>query len=272
VMNALHESSIYQNHLTVLQLVIPNAILDKDKQIFVNKRDDFLNKTEAVLGILTDSTLENQLFVDTLAFIHDSKKKLIMMFDNEESRFPAVIPTKLSDRKIFNEIAIQYSGAAFVEEYWKSIIKRVHRPADEHEDISTDVFLSHYQDEGQGVATTLYELLTHRKLKVFLDIRTEFVTHDLPKLVSSTKLFVFYVTKGIFSRYWCKTEFMAWYQNRDKVKILVLVDAKYRNFEVPDDWKEYYDILKSHKAFIYEAKYTNTVVENIVSILNTVEK
>jgi len=117
------------------------------------------------------------------------------------------------------------------------------------ENIETDIFLSHKQSTGRGIAHALYISLTEKhKKKVFLDVRTEFELHDLKKLVEKTKLFIFIMTPGILDSKYCFEEFETAY-NLEK-QILVIHGENYKppEDELPNDskWKKFERIILSH--------------------------
>ena len=63
--------------------------------------------------------------------------------------------------------------------------------------------MSHRQSTAQGIAFALYHELVSLKEDVFLDIRAEFDLHDLEKIVSMSKYFVFILSKDFWISDYC---------------------------------------------------------------------
>jgi hypothetical protein len=55
----------------------------------------------------------------------------------------------------------------------------------------------------------LYDRLTSRGFKVFLDRKDAGVLHDLPALVARSKCFIFVLSSDIFESRWCLVELAA---------------------------------------------------------------
>jgi hypothetical protein len=112
------------------------------------------------------------------------------------------MPKCLVDIGVFNDIAIGLSDS-FEKEAWQKILQRLSRRTDPPEVV--DIFLSHRQLTGQGIALSLKEGILKKdpKKQVFLDVHAEFDLHDLPTIVAKTKLFVFILSEGIFDSQYC---------------------------------------------------------------------
>jgi len=178
---------------------------------------------------------------------------------------------------IFTTIAIPMIDK-YEEECWKKIKSTCDKRSTNHhnevelEDISTDVFLSHKQSTGQGIALPLQQRLKEvLGLKVFLDVQSDFELHDLNKLIDQTKLFVFIYTEGILDSQYCFEEFKHAVKSQKKIIILrhymtVIPEIH----DMPIRWREYkYFFERSDNIRIYHASILGACAQKIVdSITN----
>jgi len=141
------------------------------------------------------------------------------------------------------------------------------------ENIETDIFLSHKQSSGQGIAHSLYISLREKyKKNIFLDVRTEFELHDLKKLVSKTKLFVFIMTPGILESYFCFEEFETAMKLNKPMLVIHGNDFKSPTSIEDTKWKPYEKVLLGHKTLTYNAHYHEKAVEKILKKLSKASK
>mmetsp|Transcript_21695 Transcript_21695/g.30354 ORF Transcript_21695/g.30354 Transcript_21695/m.30354 type:complete len:505 (-) Transcript_21695:50-1564(-) len=187
------------------------------------------------------------------------ENKPIVMVHRFDTPFPTRQSAPESVQSVFDYVAVKFLPH-HGEACWEMIMQRAKR---ENEDISTDIFLSHKQSTGQGIALALYRKFTKMQKKVFLDIKAQFNLHDLKKIVAETKLFVFIATEGIFDSFWCWEEFKTAIQFKRPIVIV-------RSNVFPETVKAHYlPYLKQvHREQIvdYDAAYLKYCVDEILDV------
>jgi hypothetical protein len=83
-------------------------------------------------------------------------------------------------------------------------------------------FLSHKRSSGQVIAGRLYESLTNKGFKVFIDSEEFFDLHDLDHSVTLANVFVLILSKDYPQSEWCLRELRSALIN--KIKIIVVED------------------------------------------------
>jgi len=241
---------------------------------FEDWKEDFIPSSSAIVAFLTKDCFKCECFLSALEFALEKKKWIILIHDPLSCGFPKIsdLPNFLKESRVFDSIAITFQSQ-FAVKCWEELIKkfsRINLPIID-ENIETDMFLSHKQATGQGIAHTLYISLTEKyKKKVFLDVRTEFDIHNLQKLIEKTKFFIFIMTEGILDSYYCFLEFET--AINLKKPILVIHGENFQSVDnLPDDnkWKKYGRILFGRKVLKYESHYHN---ENVSKLLKKFEK
>lgn len=152
-----------------------------------------------VVPLLTKNAMTVEAFLFGIENAKKLHKRIILVHDKGSCDFPSHKPDSIKD--VFDQIAVTLIGQ-YSTRCWEKIISRIQTSESVKEEVDLEVFLSHRQKTGQGIALALYNELQRRastENKVFLDVKAQFTLHDLELLVSHTKLFVFIVTKGIFT-------------------------------------------------------------------------
>ena len=154
-----------------------------------------------MIAFLSKDVLQDKSFVRILEVAQEEKIPIILIHSPSDCLFPSNQPDSI--KKIFSTIAVRLIEG-FAKESWHEIERQLQHShfLTKEEDVSTDIFLSHRQLTGQKIALSLHTELKGR-YKVFLDVKTKFVLHDLEKLVGQTRLFVFILTEGIFASTFC---------------------------------------------------------------------
>jgi hypothetical protein len=164
----------------------------------------YLDRSTCLLALLSEGSLTNKLFQYAILTADSKQIKIIVIHDEDACKFPdySEMPKNLVDIGIFDDIAIGLSDT-FEAEAWQKILQRISRKTDPPSVV--DIFLSHRQVTGQGIAMVLREgiLKKDQTKQVFLDVKAEFDLHDLPKIVEKTRLFIFILTEGIFDSQYC---------------------------------------------------------------------
>jgi hypothetical protein len=196
--------------------------------------------------------------------------QVILVHDESSCKFPAYseIPEELLNAHVFDNIAVSLQPQ-LGKEAWESIIQRTMGKAPPVPE-AIDIFLSHRQVTGQGIATTLrLEILRlDPKLQIFLDVKAEFELHNLPLIVEKSKLFVFILTEGIFASEYCLKELET--AVKLKKKIFVVRDAKYAvPKELDDKWAPYDDYFQDYYEhfMVYTAKHSEKCAQQIFKAL-----
>eukprot|EP00027_Filamoeba_sp_ATCC50430_P003950 CAMPEP_0168557112 /NCGR_PEP_ID=MMETSP0413-20121227/9243_1 /TAXON_ID=136452 /ORGANISM="Filamoeba nolandi, Strain NC-AS-23-1" /LENGTH=603 /DNA_ID=CAMNT_0008588105 /DNA_START=18 /DNA_END=1829 /DNA_ORIENTATION=- len=168
---------------------------------FLRQIDADMSQHDVVVPLITRDCFANKSFVHAIQLARTSQppKQVALIHYAASCPFPG-------SQEIPSEIAITLIGQ-FSDSCWNKLNKRLHGG---NQNIATDVFLSHKQSTGQGIALSLYNELTNKfKLNPFLDVKAKFNLHDLVQIVQNTKLFVMIITDGIFDSYWCMQELVA---------------------------------------------------------------
>jgi len=194
---------------------------------FTGSAEYLMKKSNLTLAIITKGALALPSFMHVLQKALEFSTKIVLVHHVKSCKFPGGNEQPDSVKPLFQNIAVSLVDG-FEEECWRRILGMTLQDHEATEDIRTDAFLSHKQDTAQGLATTFYSQLTARGFKVFLDVQTKFVLHDLKALVSQTSLFVFILSPGIFDSYWCFCEFEAAVQSNRKIFVVKPTD-----FEMP---------------------------------------
>jgi hypothetical protein len=157
------------------------------------------------LAILSENSLQFKDYQEAILKAKSKNMKVILIHDEDSCKFPAYseMPKTLVDAHVFDDIAISLLSQ-YEKETWKNVSAKRLAGGKPLPDI-VDVFLSHRQATGQGIAMLIRgELLKlSPKLQIFLDVKAEFELHDLLKIVEKTKLFVFILTDGIWNSEYC---------------------------------------------------------------------
>jgi len=264
--------------IKIKQLDCPEETTEEVR--FETMKEDYISKSSCVVVFLTKNCFQCQSLLSVLKFTLEKKKRIILIHDTTScEEFPQITELEKDERtrfvvesRVFDSIAITLRENDNVE-CWNDLVDKLYKTNISiiGENIETDIFLSHKQRTGQGIAHALYISLTgepHKK-KVFLDVRTEFDLHDLKLLISKTKLFVFIMTDGILDSYYCFEEFET-ASNLEK-PILLLYSPEYKppkNLPNDSKWKKYEKILLHYKIKKYNAQHHNKFVDKIVKVQN----
>jgi hypothetical protein len=148
------------------------------------------------LAILSENSLQFKDYQEAILKAKSKNMKVILIHDEDSCKFPAYseMPKTLVDAHVFDDIAISLLSQ-YEKEIWKNVLKRLAggKPLPD----IVDVFLSHRQATGQGIAMLIRgELLKlSPKLQIFLDVKAEFELHDLLKIVEKNKTLCFYIDR-----------------------------------------------------------------------------
>jgi kelch-like protein 20 len=253
------------NHVDVFDLYA----LDTDTR-FAKRVDAQLEKSKCLLALISKDTLKNIEFTEVILTAVSKNVKVILVHDESSCKFPAYseMPEKLLNVHVFDNIAVSLQPQ-LGKEAWESIIQRTIGSAPPVPK-SIDIFLSHRQITGQGIAMALRLELNKLdpKLQIFLDVKTEFELHNLPLIVEKTKLFVFILTEGIFASEYCLKELETAVQL--KKKIFVVRDAKYTvPKELDEKWVPYDDYFQDYYPhfMVYTAKHSEKCAQQIFKAL-----
>jgi hypothetical protein len=183
--------------------LFPLCTLDTDR--FEKRVEARLETSKCLLALLSENTLQDQKFTQVILTAVSKKIKIILVHDESSCNFPTYsqIPQELEKAQVFDNIAVPFQSQ--LGNYtWDTIIQRSTGVAPPVPEV-IDIFLSHRQLTGQGVAMALRLELTKMdpNLQIFLDVKAEFELHNLPKIVEKTKVFVFILTEKIFDSEYC---------------------------------------------------------------------
>jgi hypothetical protein len=253
------------NHVEVFDLYA----LDTDTR-FAKRVEAQLEKSKSLLALISKDTLTNKEFTEVILTAVSKNVKVILVHDESSCKFPAYseMPQELLNAHVFDNIAVSLQPQ-LGKEAWESIIQRAIGAAPPVPK-SIDVFLSHRQITGQGIAMALrFELARlDAKLQIFLDVKAEFELHNLPLIVEKSKLFVFILTEGIFASEYCLKELET--AVNLKKKIFVVRDAKYSvPKELDEKWKPYDDYFQDYYShfMVYTAKHSEKCAQQIFKAL-----
>jgi kelch-like protein 20 len=249
------------NHVEVFKLYA----LDTDIR-FAKRVKAQLEKSKCLLALISKDTLKSKEFTQVILTAVSQNVKVILVHDESSCKFPAYseMPQELLNAHVFDNIAVSLQPQ-LGKETWESIIQRTLGSAPPVPK-SIDVFLSHRQITGQGIAMALRLELNKLdpKLQIFLDVKAEFELHNLPLIVEKSKLFVFILTEGIFASEYCLKELETAVQL--KKKIFVVRDAKYAVPEKLDNkWAPYDDYFQDYYEhfMVYTAKHSEKCAQEI---------
>jgi hypothetical protein len=233
---------------------------------FAKRVEAQLDKSKCLLALLSENTLKNKEFTQAILIAVAKNVKVILVHDESSCKFPAYseMPQELLNAHVFDNIAVSLQPQ-LGKEAWDSIIQRSIGAAPPVPEV-IDIFLSHRQVTGQGIATTLrLELRSlDTKLQIFLDVKAEFELHNLPLIVEKSKLFVFILTDGIFASEYCLKELET--AVKLKKKIFVVRDAKYAvPKELDAKWEPYDDYFQDYYPhfMVYAAKHSEKCAQQI---------
>jgi hypothetical protein len=229
-----------------------------------------LEKSKCLLALISKDTLTSKEFTEVILTAVSKNVQVILVHDESSCRFPAYseMPQELLNAHVFDNIAVSLQPQ-LGKEAWESIIQRTMGKAPPLPEV-IDVFLSHRQITGQGIAMALrFELRSlNSQLQIFLDVKAEFELHNLPLIVEKSKLFVFILTEGIFASEYCLKELET--AVKLKKKIFVVRDAKYAvPKELDDKWAPYDDYFQDYYEhfMVYTAKHSEKCAQQIFKAL-----
>jgi hypothetical protein len=233
---------------------------------FAKKVEVQLDKSKCLLALLSENTLNNKEFTQAIITAVSKNVKVILVHDESSCKFPAFseMPEELLNAHVFDNIAVSLQPQ-LGKEAWESIVQRSNGVAPPIPE-AIDIFLSHRQVTGQGIAMALrLELRSlNSQLQIFLDVKAEFELHNLSLIVEKSKLFVFILTEGIFASEYCFKELETAVQL--KKKIFVVRDAKYAApKELDEKWKPYDDYFQDYYQhfMVYTAKHSEKCAQKI---------
>jgi hypothetical protein len=237
---------------------------------FAKRVEAQLSKSKCLLALLSENTLQNKEFTQAILIAKTKNIKVILVHDESACRFPAFseMPQELLNAHVFDNIAISLQPQ-LGKEAWDSITQRTMGKAPPLPEV-IDIFLSHRQVTGQGIAMALrLELRSlNSQLQIFLDVKAEFDLHNLPLIVEKSKLFVFILTEGIFASEYCLKELETAVKLRKK--ICVVKDAKYAvPKELDAKWEPYDDYFQDYYEhfMVYTAKHSEKCAQQIFKAL-----
>ena len=102
-----------------------------------------------------------------------------------------------------------------------------------------DVFLSHKQADAQDFCRHLYDLLTAKGYRVFLDRVDASKLHSLPDIVRSSRCVVFVLSDKIFESSWCLYELKTAVDNKTSVVPLRMEGSTWGGKNFPDIGADY---------------------------------
>ena len=154
---------------------------------------------------MSEGSLKIKSFNDAIVKAVEMGIKVILVHDESSCKFPsyAEYPKEIIEKQVFNDVAVPLQPQ-YEREAWQSIAKRIFGLVSSTPSY-IDIFLSHRQATGQGIAMVLHGglLKTIPTLQIFLDVKSEFELSHLPELVDKTKLFIFILTENIFASEYC---------------------------------------------------------------------
>jgi hypothetical protein len=233
---------------------------------FAKRVEVQLGKSKCLLALLSENTLKSKDFTQAILKAISKNVKVILVHDESSCKFPAYseMPQELLNAHVFDNIAVSLQPQ-LGKEAWESIIQRTIGAAPPVPE-TIDIFLSHRQVTGQGIAMALRLEIRNLnpRLQIFLDVKAEFELHNLPLIVEKSKLFVFILTEGIFASEYCLKELES--AVKLKKKIFVVRDSKYAvPKELDEKWAPYDDYFQDYYEhfMVYTAKHSEKCAQHI---------
>jgi len=226
---------------------------------FMESSKDIVAKSEFLIAIISKDCFNYDSFVNLIAHASEKSVHVVMVHDQQSCKFPNETEQPQLIRHVFTSIAVTYLEK-FAKQCWVKLIKKIRTNVNTAtENVSTDLFLSHRQKTGQGIALTLWSELKNSH-KVFLDVKSSFELHDLPTIVEKTKLFIFIITEGIFDSKYCFTEFQTAISNNKS--ILILLDSNYSlPSEIPNLWQKYWAFIADNQTTFAATYLEDCIIE-----------
>ena len=117
-----------------------------------------------------------------------------------------------------------------------------------------DVFLSHKQADAQDFCRHLYDLLTAKGYRVFLDRVDASKLHSLPDIVRSSRCVVFVLSDKIFESSWCLYELKTAVDNGTSVVPLRMEGSTWGGKNFPDIGADYIPETMTADGITFEVR------------------